>query len=439
MSFRITKVFLFLTILLAPLYVVRFRIGSYPSTLLEVLIGLTVVAWLFEKWREGQEGQEGQEGKDGKTSVLPAVLFLIAAVISVIVSPDKRGALGIFKAYFIEPILIFFIIKDVVRSKKDWWLVFSALALSGLWIALLAVFQGLTGQFTFAPHEAALGRAHAVYNTANAVGLYLGPIIVLLLGMLVSSRRQKLKSQILKLRPLVLFAILSMILAVILSKSAGALVGLITALLVPSAYCLVPKDWRKWAARVVRVAGVIGIIVAVWFFFNISNFTPKNVDPYVRKSTDTLQFRLCLWEGTRDMLLDRPIFGAGLSGFKELYSQKYFTCDAEPLEYPHNWVLNFWTETGILGLLGFLGILGTVALQLFSSLALQQDKESSTYCLLPIAFLAAILYWLIHGLVDVPYFKNDLSLEFWVIVGLACKLPFSPPLSCFRPNREPQF
>ena len=25
----------------------------------------------------------------------------------------------------------------------------------------------------------------------------------------------------------------------------------------------------------------------------------------------------------------------------------------------------------------------------------------------------------VHVLVDVPYFKNDLSLEFWVLVGLA--------------------
>jgi len=26
----------------------------------------------------------------------------------------------------------------------------------------------------------------------------------------------------------------------------------------------------------------------------------------------------------------------------------------------------------------------------------------------------------VHGLVDVPYFKNDLSLEFWSLLGLAC-------------------
>jgi len=169
---QISKLFLFLIILLAPLYVVRFHIGPYPSTLLEVLVGLTVGAWVVE--RKGIKGVKGINA--------PIILFLVAAAISVIVSPDKRGALGIFKAYFVEPVLVYLVIKDVIKSQEDWWLVFRALALSGLWVALLAVIQRLTGWLTITPHEAALGRAHAVYNTANAVGLYLGPIIMLLLG-----------------------------------------------------------------------------------------------------------------------------------------------------------------------------------------------------------------------------------------------------------------
>jgi hypothetical protein len=33
-------------------------------------------------------------------------------------------------------------------------------------------------------------------------------------------------------------------------------------------------------------------------------------------------------------------------------------------------------------------------------------------------FLALVAV-VVHGLVDVPYFKNDLSFEFWVLLGLA--------------------
>jgi O-antigen ligase len=123
-----------------------------------------------------------------------------------------------------------------------------------------------------------------------------------------------------------------------------------------------------------------------------------------------------LWEGTRDLFLDRPVFAAGLSGFKELYAQKYFTCDAEPLEYPHNWVLNFWAETGILGLAAFILLL----VSYFRTVAQYLSDPKKQW--LALGFIAAMVYWLVHGLVDVPYFKNDLSLEFWVIVGLAGSL-----------------
>jgi O-antigen ligase len=405
----ISKVFLLLTILLAPLYVVRFNVGFYPSTLLEVLIVLTAGVWFFEKFRR----REFEFPAAISNQQVAIFLFLFAAAISVVVSPDKRGALGIFKAYFVEPLLIYVVINDVIRSKRDWELIFAALALSGLWVALLAVFQGLTGQLTFTSHEAALGRAHAVYNTANAVGLYLGPIAFLLLGVLSPSGRHKLKGQRLKLRFLILVAILLLILSIYFSKSAGAVVGLAAALVVWGLLRVLG------GVRGLGVLGLAGLVVAtfgIWFFFNISSFTPKNVDPYVRKTNNTLQFRLCLWEGTRDLLLDRPVFAAGLSGFKELYAQKYFTCDAEPLEYPHNWVLNFWAETGILGLAAFILLL----VSYFRTVAQYLSDPKKQW--LALGFIAAMVYWLVHGLVDVPYFKNDLSLEFWVIVGLAGSL-----------------
>jgi hypothetical protein len=33
--------------------------------------------------------------------------------------------------------------------------------------------------------------------------------------------------------------------------------------------------------------------------------------------------------------------------------------------------------------------------------------------------LLALVAVIVHGLVDVPYFKNDLSLEFWTLLALS--------------------
>jgi hypothetical protein len=38
---------------------------------------------------------------------------------------------------------------------------------------------------------------------------------------------------------------------------------------------------------------------------------------------------------------------------------------------------------------------------------------------LQLGILLMVVGIVVHGLVDVPYWKNDLSLEFWVLLGLS--------------------
>ena len=78
---------------------------------------------------------------------------------------------------------------------------------------------------------------------------------------------------------------------------------------------------------------------------------------------------------------------------------------------PHNLYLNLWLETGFLGLIGFLGM---VAVSIFESLK-NFLKTKNYLIILPLAALIAIL---VHGIVDTPYFKNDLSLLFWIVLGM---------------------
>ena len=95
--------------------------------------------------------------------------------------------------------------------------------------------------------------------------------------------------------------------------------------------------------------------------------------------------------------------GTGLSGFKEEYSDRYVTCDAEPLEYPHNIFITVWVEMGALGLLAFVYVLLT-SIRIVSA----QRKY----------VIVGVFYLLLHGFVDVPYFKNDLALQFWILMWL---------------------
>ena len=82
----------------------------------------------------------------------------------------------------------------------------------------------------------------------------------------------------------------------------------------------------------------------------------------------------------------------------------------QPLEiymYPHNIILNFWSEIGLLGVFAVVVLL----LKLLMNYWRVKSSENRNMYLILLAVFAVVL---VHGIVDVPYFKNDLSLLWWL-------------------------
>ena len=110
------------------------------------------------------------------------------------------------------------------------------------------------------------------------------------------------------------------------------------------------------------------------------------------------------------MLKDHWWSGAGLAAY-QLNMVPYHHVDwLEIYLYPHNLFLNFWSELGILGLLCFLAILFFIIRE-FKFLF-----KNNQILFWPLLFMW--LSWFVQGLVDVPYFKNDLSVLFFIQLGL---------------------
>jgi len=122
------------------------------------------------------------------------------------------------------------------------------------------------------------------------------------------------------------------------------------------------------------------------------------------KDNSSQEHRHLLIVGT-NKVLGYPVFGNGLAGFETTLSQSDF--QGRPVSYPHNIFLNFWLEIGLLGLLSFAAIL-YIAMH-------RQGVNPSVEALAAAAFLLVLV---IHGLVDVPYFKNDLAILFWFAISL---------------------
>ena len=82
--------------------------------------------------------------------------------------------------------------------------------------------------------------------------------------------------------------------------------------------------------------------------------------------------------------------------------------------YPHYIFLNFWTEIGLLGALIFTWLIGRYY---YDAIKLLSKVEKNKRPLL-LALIGAMSAIFIHGLVDVPYFKNDLAIIFWLLVAI---------------------
>lgn len=118
--------------------------------------------------------------------------------------------------------------------------------------------------------------------------------------------------------------------------------------------------------------------------------------------------RRITWGETVEMLRDRPLTGAGLAGYPIVMREYHRATAIEIFQYPHQIVLNVWSELGLLGLVAFAWILVTFFRLASRAESLLQRRTA----------MAAMVALLVHGLVDVPYFKNDLAFLFWMIVAL---------------------
>lgn len=400
----------FVYIALLPAYLLRFDIGPIPSTILEMAFGALFIVWIIRYLKIDNAKILTFIKKHIWLSVFIAGFF-ISSVISVFVSDMVLKSLGQWRAYFLEPLLLFVMLvgrRDEIKPKElSWALIFSSLS-----ITVYSVFQKYTGLgiATAEWTNEAARRVTAFYTSPNAVGLYLGPVFVLLSG-LVCARffAKKGPGKVLDvLDPHFqknnytmnwLLAILIIIIAaaIYFTKSQGAWIAVAAGLVV----LFFLAGYKKTAGWLVA-AGVVAILLIP---------SMRSAVTFQKKSD---QNRLILWTYSWNYLKSSPqnfVFGTGIRQFFRKIQKPYYNDqEMERLIYPHNIFINFWTEIGLMGMLSFAGIFSAA---FWTSWKIKNKDKIFGACL-----LAVMVTVLVHGLVDVPYFKNDLAMYFWILMAI---------------------
>lgn len=401
LTFRNFRLAVFVFLASFPTYLLRLNIFGFPTTLLELLLIILIVFWLFHPVYGPKNLflKNGDEKKSLKIWLITFSALLVIGILETFIAPDKLAAIGIFKAYLFEPIIFFFILLSTLKWFDDAEVALMFLGFSGLIVAGFALFQHWTGLALPIPWDLER-RATSFFSYPNAVGLYLGPIIILGSGALWRS----LNAEFYLRAWFWIITVGTAIVAIVFSKTEAAWLAIPLSIICLGLFL---RRWQKFAAIV-----LMGFVV---FIFLVPSARNKILLQDYSGGT-----RLKQWEESVNMLKDNWLFGAGLSSYPAALEPYHTHEEIEIFQYPHNIILNIWSELGIGGLIILLWLI-----ILSGKNFLLAQKKGSCFNWLAVATAAALLEMVIHGLVDVPFFKNDLALLttttlaflFWSAIG----------------------
>ena len=384
-----------LLIVLLPTYQIRFEAFGIPLTLLEIFIILLTCIWIVQTLRSRERITIPYAWAIGA--------FVLAGTIATVVSVDLRAGLGLWKAYIIEPVLVYLVYMNTIHGEKDQRQIHWAFIILLVAIGVGAIFQVMGWMQVPEPYANEIPRrVTSVYPFPTAIGKIADQLIVFSLAF-VAFFWSALRAQIRRrMFGFILAGGLGMV-SLFLSVNRGALLGVLASIFL---FALLSR-------RRVIVLSFCALVCIALLFVPVVHMQIEKVFSRTDTSTDV---RIVMWQGTWRLITHHPIMGAGLGGFPVLYDEYRDASHVELFPNPDSLYLTLWSEMGLYGAAAFLWIF---AIWIRASWRAIHTRPPGTYrWLIGVATLAAFIAFLVHGIVDTPYFKNDLAVFFWILFAL---------------------
>jgi O-antigen ligase len=378
-----------------PLYLVKFSIGGIPTNILEILIYFLFAFFIFSEKNIDFRNIYSRY----KIYILGIALIFLGLFISTAAGSNWREGLGIIKGWFFDPLLLALVIITSVKTREEADNILKSLYFSAFSVSLIGLSYFLSGHLTYD------FRLQAFYLSPNYLAMFLSPAIfigIYLIRQSLEKRKDTPNSPISLIFLIYPISLLLILAGLYLTYSYVTWIAIILSFAI---IFLIQKKWKT--------------ILIILIIFLIACITQINNPKFNKLSAprSSLESRITIWHSASKILKDNPILGIGPGNFQNKYLeyQKYFPPYLEwAVPEPHNLYLAFWLESGILGIAGFLLIIYVWLKNMIAEIKIQKNSRT----LLAAALLSIMLYILIHGLADTPYWKNDLSVIFWIIFSL---------------------
>lgn len=385
-----------LLVALLPTYLIRFTVFGVPTTLLEAGVVIVAImgiaqASIRQQWRAAWRAAPFP-------ALLLALVFGGTCVIGAMISAEQRASLGILKGWVITPMTLGWMVYAASsHQQKMIAKIITAAVLSGTVVASIGLVQ--IGQ---------IPRSTSIYDTPASLALYITPLFVLAVWQATQNQKRGM-------------GIIVLILAagLIATQSFAAILASTAAIGVGVWLTRAPDKRKKLGAIIIG-----SLVVATTTFIYSGRMAYLQHAIAQPNEASSISVRLQLWSIGWELIKERPILGIGLGQFEQAYQKKLHerfkeyeqnpTNQQKPLpEFvfrdPHNWLLSFWLNAGVVGLLSFGGL---NAVTIYRGLQKQKNTTAEAQ-----ALALALLALMIYGAVDTIYWKNDLASLHWILIG----------------------
>jgi len=199
----------------------------------------------------------------------------------------------------------------------------------------------------------------------------------------------------------------------IFTKSIGSLISVFTVFSIYFFSKFYKKLFIKQKTKI-----FLFLVFCLFSCLLLSMVFKMKIMPFLENETSSLGERFEIWTTSFYILRNKFhfFFGVGLGQFQHFYFWNIGNIFPDgPMSYvvlqPHNIFLLFWFQYGIFGLLFLFFVFKRIFI-LFILLFKNKISQKN------FVFVYMLLYFLIHGLIDVPIFKNDLLTLFLILLTL---------------------
>ena len=292
----------------------------------------------------------------------------------------------------------FLVLSSVLKTKKDWLLIFDSFIVSGILVALVALLQKLNIQ---AFMLAGTGRLSSTLGNAAYLAAYLLFILFFVAFMFFQRPSKGVR---------IYYGIVFLFVFTILywTETRGALLALVlAAILFFLALVFWPKEagqsetLLRFRRKIKKIA--LGILISLVIFVGAVYFGKnaawvKNSPTLLRITSisfnePTSQTRLLAWKLSLKGFADRPILGWGWENYNVVFN-KYYDPHLYPIESwfdrAHNIVFDTLITTGLAGFLSFFGIFAIIFWIIWRAWRRKKIDflNASLFAILPLAYLA---------------------------------------------------